>query len=75
MNIYLRNMVTGKELAASGAEQERPLSLKDEHLQSSGCQVGFSARMVARLCDVIASRVPSGYEDEYGFHYGADLAG
>jgi len=68
-------MVTGKELAAGRADQERPLSLEDNHRQFAGRQVAFPVHMVAKLCDAIASRVPFGYEDENGFHYGADLAG
>jgi hypothetical protein len=30
----------------------------------------FPVRIIAKLCAAIASRVPVGFEDEIGFHYG-----
>ncbi len=42
------------------------------------CATGFSwwmkavfpVRIIGKVCAAIASRVPVGYEDEAGFHYG-----
>ena len=72
--IYLCNMVTGKELAAGKAGREKPLPLEDNPLHAAGCRVVLPVRMVLKLYDVIAARVPFGYEDESGFHYGVHIA-
>ena len=72
--IYLCNMVTGKELAAGQAGREKPLPLENNLLHVAGRGMVLPARMVMKLCDVIVARVPFGYEDESGFHYGVHIA-
>jgi hypothetical protein len=67
-------MVTGKELTAGYVEQTLPLSSDGNITQTVGHRVGFPVWIVAKLCGVMESRVPVGYEDKGGFHYGADLA-
>ena len=32
--------------------------------------VRFLVRIITKMCEAIISRVPVGYEDETGFHYG-----
>ena len=38
-----------------------------------GHNVGLPVRLVVRFCGAIESQVPVGYEDEGGFHYGAEV--
>ncbi len=51
-----------------------PLTVDGNTLRNAGHKVGLPVRIVARLGGVIESQVPIGYEDEGGFHYGANLA-
>jgi hypothetical protein len=67
-------MVTGKELVTKCVDQTIPLSVHGNNLRMAGHKVGFPAQITATLCGVIESRVPFGYEDEAGFHYGASSA-
>jgi len=70
----LYNMVTGKELATGHVDQMMPLTVDSNIMRIAGHQVGLPLRIIAKLCDVIESQVPIGYEDEGGFHYGANPA-
>jgi hypothetical protein len=67
-------MVTGKELTARCVEQTKPLPSEGNIMRIAGLGVGFPVRSLVKLCGVIESRVPFGYEDEEGFHYGASSA-
>jgi len=69
-----RNMVTGRELATGRIEQAAPLMVDSPVLLIEGQKIRFPARFVVKFCGVIESQVPVGYEDEGGFHYGAELA-
>ena len=75
LNIYLRNMVTGKELVTGRVDQTLPQPGGGDSVRRTGRKFGFSLRKIAKWYGVIKSRVPVGYEDEEGFHYGANLAG
>jgi hypothetical protein len=68
------NMVTGKALATEGAGRKNAPSVGGNHLRVAGRGVGFPARMIARLRSVIGSRVPFGYQDTAGFHFGTQAA-
>ena len=68
-------MVTGKELATGTVDRVKPPTDKSEATRIEEQKVGSPVRIIARLCGVMGTRVPVGYEDEGGFHYGADLAG
>jgi hypothetical protein len=39
-------------------------------VQTAGPKAGLPVRIIAKWHAAIASRVPIGYEDETGFHYG-----
>jgi hypothetical protein len=67
-------MVTGKELVTKCVGQTTPLSVESNSRRVTGHKVRFPARVTAALCGAIESRVPFGYEDEAGFHYGASSA-
>jgi len=68
-------MVTGKELVTGRVGQTLPQPAGGSSARTTGRKVGFSIRKIAKLYGMIKSRVPIGYEDEEGFHYGANLAG
>ena len=68
-------MVAGKELATGDADRVMPLIVEGGTRQTEGQQVGFPLRGIVKWLGVMETRVPVGYEDEGGFHYGADLAG
>ena len=68
-------MGTGKALATGNADRAMPLSVDSGTMQIEGHKAGLPLRIIAMLCGVMEIRVPVGYEDEGGFHYGADLAG
>ena len=66
-------MVTGKELATGNTDRAMPLTVDGNTMQIEGHKAGSPVRIIAMLCGVMETRVPVGYEDEGGFHYGADL--
>ena len=43
---------------------------KDRAIKVEWHPTTFLVRIVTKVCQAIASRVPVGYEDETGFHYG-----
>jgi len=67
-------MVTGKELATGNDDQAMPLAVDSNFGRIAGHKDRVLVRLVAKLSGAMKSRVPLGYEDEGGFHYGADLA-
>ena len=67
-------MVTGKELTAGYVDQTMPLTVDSDTMRIAGHKVRLPVRIVAKWCGVMESQVPVGYEDEGGFHYGADMA-
>jgi hypothetical protein len=67
-------MVTGKELATGNVDRAMPLTVDGNTMRIAGHKDGVPVGVIAMLCGVMESRVPVGYEDEDGFHYGANLA-
>ena len=67
-------MVAGKQLARGRVEQTTPVPSDGDRTRMAGRRGGFPIRDIAKLCSVVESRVPIGYEDESGFHYGANLS-
>jgi len=74
-NLYLCNMVTGKELTTGTADRATPAAGDKSGRQIEGHRVGFPVWFAAKLSGMMESKAPLGYEDESGFHWGADLAG
>ncbi len=72
--MHRHNMITGKELTTGHVGQTMPLPSDGNIMRIAGHKVGLPVRIVAKFCGVIESQVPIGYEDEGGFHYGANLA-
>ncbi len=68
-------MVTGKELATGQFDQTTSLTADSNIVRIAGHKVSVPVRIIAKLCGVMETRVPVGYEDEGGFHYGLDMAG
>jgi hypothetical protein len=66
-------MVSGKELAAGSVEQTGPLSSDGNIMRTVGRGIGFPGWVAAKLCRLMESRAPVGYEDKGGFLYGADV--
>ena len=73
--MHLHNMVTGKELVAGCAGQTLPPQIDGDCVRTTEHKAGFPVRSLVKLYRLIKSRVPIGYEDETGFHYGVNLAG
>jgi len=67
-----RNMIAGIQLAERHVEQTPPSSSASKPLRIAWHEVGFPVRIVAKLRAAIDARAPVGYEDETGFHSGAD---
>jgi len=68
------NMVTGNGLTTGHVDRTMPLAVDSNTMRNAGHKVGLSVRTVAKLCGVMESQVPVGYEDKGGFHYGANFA-
>ena len=64
-------MIAGSQLAERHVEQTMPSSSANT-LRFAWHEVRFPVRIIAKLRAAIEARVPVGYEDETGFHYGAD---
>jgi hypothetical protein len=62
-------MVAGNRLATWQDEPTRSLS-SARTVQIAWQEVSFPVRIIAKLRAAIEARVPVGYEDETGFHYG-----
>ena len=65
-------MVTGTELAGNRIAGVMSLPLDRSNGRITWYQVGSPVRIAAILRAAIAARVPVGYQDESGFHYGAE---
>ncbi|MGD0744061.1 MAG: hypothetical protein ABSA45_02805 [Verrucomicrobiota bacterium] len=74
LSTYLRNMVTGKELATGCVDQTMPPTPDSNIVRKAGHRSGLPVRIVTKMCGAMESQVPVGYEDEGGFHYGAEMA-
>jgi hypothetical protein len=62
MNIFhKRKMVSGTATA---------LPFESNALEIEWFGVRFQVRIITKMCAAITSRMPVGYEDETGFHYG-----
>jgi len=53
-------------------EPTMPLKSATNAVQKAWPEAGFPVRLIAKWCGAIASHVPAGYEDETGFHCGAN---
>jgi hypothetical protein len=51
-----------------GTTTARPFESNAIELERRG--VRFLVRIITKMCEAITSRMPVGYEDETGFHYG-----
>jgi hypothetical protein len=65
-------MIAGSQLAERHVEQTMSSSSASDPLRIAWHEVRFPVRIIAKLRAAIEARVPVGYEDETGFHYGAD---
>jgi hypothetical protein len=65
-------MIAGSQLAERHVEQTMSSSSASNPLRMAWHEVRFTVRIIAKLRAAIEARVPVGYEDESGFHYGAD---
>jgi hypothetical protein len=70
-----RNMVAGTQLAEKRTGEMMPLPLDRNSGRIAWHQIGSPVRIIAILRATLKARVPVGYEDEAGFHYGAEAAG
>ena len=64
-------MIAGNQLAKRPVAQTPPSS-SASNLRIAWHEVRFPVRIIAKLRAAIEARAPVGYEDESGFHYGAD---
>jgi hypothetical protein len=71
---YLHNMVTSKELATRCVDQTVTPAVDRNIVPNAGHRIGLPVRIVVKLCGAMEFQVPVGYENEGGFHYGADMA-
>jgi hypothetical protein len=65
-------MIAGSQLAERHVEQTMSSSSASNPLRMAWHEVRFTVRIIAKLRAAIEARVPVGYEDKSGFHYGAD---
>jgi hypothetical protein len=57
-----------KRRTASGTAKALPCESNPIELEWRGVRV--LVRIIAKVCEAITSRMPVGYENETGFHYG-----
>jgi hypothetical protein len=67
-------MVTGTQLETTQAVKTAPLPLERNNGRIAWYKVGSPVRIIALLRATIETRAPVGYEDDAGFHYGADAS-
>jgi len=60
------------KLADPGTEPTMPWPAPSNAIRTAWPAAAFRVRITAKICAAIASRVPVGYEDETGFHYGVN---
>ncbi|HTY87840.1 MAG TPA: hypothetical protein VMB80_10280 [Candidatus Acidoferrum sp.] len=65
-------MVTGTELAVQQIAGVMPLPLERNGGRIAWYQVGSPVRIAAILRAALAAKVPEGYQNESGFHYGTE---
>jgi hypothetical protein len=68
-----RNMVTSKQLATKPAVKAVPLPLDRHNGRIAWYKIGSPLRIIAILRASLETRAPVGYEDDSGFHYGANV--
>ena len=68
------NVIATKWLAKKCLERTMALPSGGDGLQSAGPEAGSAVQIITKLRSTIEARVPVGYEDENGFHFGADAA-
>ena len=68
------NVIATNWLAKRCLEQSMALPSDGNVCGTTGHKVEGSVRIIMKLRASIEARVPVGYEDENGFHYGADAA-
>jgi len=66
------NVITGTQLAGQQGGKAVALPLGRNDRRIAWHEVGSPVRIVAVLRATMKAQVPVGYEDETGFHYGAD---
>jgi hypothetical protein len=69
-----RDMVTSTRLATRGGVGSLPLPLERKGDRIAWYQAGSPVRIIAILRASLEAQVPVGYEDDSGFHYGADAS-
>jgi hypothetical protein len=65
-------MIAGSQLAERHVEQTMSSSSASNPLRMAWHEVRFTVRIIAKLRAAIEARMPVGYENETGFHCGAD---
>jgi len=63
-------MITGIQLSDERIESMMPLPVGPSAIEVTWHEVRFPVRIMTKLYNAIESRIPVGYEDETGFHYG-----
>ena len=66
------NMIAGSQLAEPGVDPKAVLSSAGDVLPKAGNEAGFLVGLIMKLRAAIEVRVPVGYQDKTGFHYGAN---
>jgi hypothetical protein len=66
------NVIATKWLAKKCLERTMLLPSGGDSLQAAGPEAGSAVQVITKLRASIEARVPLGYEDENGFHFGAD---
>ena len=67
------NVIATKWLAKRCLAHPTALPSGGNAVQTTGSYDGSAVQVITRLRATIEARVPVGYEDETGFHYGADV--
>jgi hypothetical protein len=67
------NVIAANWLAKRCLERTMALPSSGSVLQTRVPEVGPAIQIIKKLRATLESRVPVGYEDETGFHYGADV--
>jgi len=70
--VNIRNVIAGNQLAGRSVGQMMPLPFERQARRIAWHRVGSPTRIIQILNAAIEARVPIGYEDETGFHYGTD---
>lgn len=67
------NVIATKWLAKRCLEHQMALSSGGNTVQPTEPEDGSAVQAIIRLRATIETRVPVGYENETGFHYGVDV--